>query len=186
MHWRVTSLSIWRDWAVSKNVDGWSERKRASNRGVFWRYEMHENGCFGWNLIQVFFAQIHGVRPQGLLGPHGFQVVQWGQLPGVGVLPSIRPFGVAPKCLGLAEIELFIRRVFPKTSRCFLSLECSLANGPLFPRPTPPLATSLSSRSQGPNEPCQGPLGRVRRPPPPTHLAATPPVEFAQIMICAN
>jgi hypothetical protein len=69
------------------------------------------------------------------------------------------------KGLDLAEIELFIRRVFPKTSRCFLSVECSLADGPISPRPQTPLATLLGGFFQGSNKPSQGPLGQVLRHP---------------------
>jgi hypothetical protein len=69
------------------------------------------------------------------------------------------------KGLDLAGIELFIRRVFPKTSRCFLSLECSLADWPISTRPQTPLATFLGGLFQGSNKPSQGPLGQVLRHP---------------------
>ena len=78
--------------------------------------------------------------------------------------PASIQAGSPRKGLDLAEIELFIRRVFPKTSRCFLSVECSLADGPISTRPQTPLATFLGGLFPGSNKPSQGPLGQVQCP----------------------
>jgi hypothetical protein len=111
----------------------------------------------------------------------------------IGVALRCRPHALPPSKLGrsrkwldLAEIEDFLRRVFPKTSRCFLSLECSLADGPISTRPQTPLATFLGGLFPGSNKPSQGPLGQVQRPTRLDILATTPPTELVKIIICAN